>query len=158
MSRTIRRKNFSSECYFFAKSEEEFMHHKEAWTKQKSRPELALKRPELQYDVCPKEWEAYWAQYRSEQWVQFYKGRKYTINCRGQSSYNKYKKVELARFHADMGSGRQSMWHGPRWYVKAFITRPLRQKHREEIYRGVMYDGEHEVVLTPNKKCSSMYW
>lgn len=158
MSRTKRRKNAQAECYYTFKSDSEFQYHRECWNKQPCEPVLKTERPKLTYDVGKEVWEEYWMQFRSEEWALFYAGRRYARWGYGQQEYNKYKKIELARFHAEMGAGREAMRHAPRWYVKAFITKPLRQKHREEIYRGVMFDEDCEVMLTSNKRCSSMYW
>lgn len=158
MSDTKRRKNQRPTKAWFT-SEHEFNDARRRHELAPTKPAVTIAHPNIRLDEDKTgQWQAYYNQFKSDEWQLYNDGRWFPKFNYGKRDYKSYKRAIKARFHSDIGVGSKWYKSAPKWYVRLFINKPLRQKHREELYRGVVLDEECEVVLTPNKKCSSMYW
>lgn len=94
-------------------------------------------------------------EYREWQYGRRFKAQKFV---KGDIDFREYKRLVAVAGHSEIGYGDRYYSTAPKWYVRTFLNRPFRQKHKREIKKTLAMRDEYDVVLSPLKKSASYYW
>lgn len=106
------------------------------------------------------ELEVYRAFFHSNEYREWQYGRRFKAQkfVKGDIDFREYKRLVAVAGHSEIGYGDRYYRTAPKWYVRAFLNRPFRQKHKREIKKTLAMRDEYDVVLSPLKKSASYYW